>query len=153
MSDFVKSVEDDDIGTFSNLYEKMYKNLYYTAYYALAGQKDAVEAVKYAVRTAFEKIHICKTEGEAKTLILKLLCEKIIAFFREYKQRPEQEDENCTPAKSMMKRLTDAERISVSLNTIYGFDAKKIAYITGLSESVISKKLESGKEKLDVDLN
>ena len=47
-----------------------------------------------------------------------------------------------------MLKLTDAERLSVTIWAVFGYDEETIAEVTGLSQAIVVKKLESGKAKL-----
>ena len=46
---------DGDARAFSRLYASLYREMYYTAFYALASEADAVETVQGTARDGFKK--------------------------------------------------------------------------------------------------
>ena len=55
---------------FARLYETVYREMYYSAYYSLADDADAVEVVTNAVRSTFNNIARLHTENAFLTFIL-----------------------------------------------------------------------------------
>lgn len=137
-----------DMTAFSKLYADNFKNLYYVAYHSLANTDEAVEAVKIAVNHAYEEIEGCKTEAELSRLMLKKLCAVIISRYREYRKTPPGIESNPPYIKAQMSRLTDAEKLSVSIWAVYGITSEEIAKLTGIAADVVAKKLESGKNRI-----
>ncbi len=152
MSDTLTLAINGDMTAFSKLYANNYKKIYIVAYHSLANEKEAVESVKYAADQAYEEIGSCKSESDFSSLFLKKLCEKIIACFREYRKSAPTPEAQPTYIKAHMSRLTDAERLSVAIWTVYGLNPGDIAKLTGLAADVVKNKLESGKTKIESKL-
>ena len=148
---FVKII-NGDISAFSKLYGEIYKKIYYLAYYSLANSQEAVTAVTNAVRYAYENAESCSSEEELKELILKKTCEQIVARFREYRKTPPPYEQYPSYIKAQLTRLTDAERLSVIVWAVFGYEADKISSLTGLALDIVAKKLESGQTKLSAKL-
>lgn len=144
----VKDAAGGDLSAFAQLYSADYKKIYYIAYYSLANGDEATEAVIAAVRLAYATIGGCKSLEDFNILILRKTCEQIIAKYREYRKNPPKYESKPSYIKSQMLKLTDAERLSVSIWTAFGCDEDTIAEVTGLSRAIVVKKLESGKAKL-----
>lgn len=145
-------IQNGDITAFTKLYDDIHKKLYYVAYYCLATSADAVRVISSAARYAYDNTGSCKSEAELSDLLLKKVCEQIVSRFRDYRNFPPQYERNPSFIKAQMARLTDAERLSVTVWAAFGYDAAKISSVTGLSPDVVGKKLESGQAKLNAKL-
>lgn len=144
----VKDAANGDLNAFAQLYSADYKKIYYIAYYSLANPEEAAEAVITAVRLAYATIGGCKSREDFTVLILRKTCEQIITKYREYRKTPPHYENKPSYIKSQMLKLTDAERLSVTIWAVFGYDEETIAEVTGLSQAIVVKKLESGKAKL-----
>lgn len=152
MSADFSDIQNGDITAFTKLYGEIHKKLYYVAYYSLAGSAEAVRVISSAARYAYDNTTGCKNEEELSDLLLKKTCEQIIARFKEYKTSPPQYERNPSFIKGQMTRLTDAERLSVTVWAAFGYDVNRISAVTGLSRELVEKKLESGQAKLSAKL-
>ena len=148
MSKVFINAQNGDIDAFAEIYSEIYTKLYYLAYHSLANVQEAVSAVKTAANEAYSNIRSCSTEEEFNGLLLKKLCEQIIKHYREYRKQQPEYEKNPTYIKSVMRKLTDAERFSAALWVLFGFTPKEISRFSGLSESVVEAKLKSAKAKL-----
>ncbi len=144
----VKNAAQGDLEAFAQLYSADYKKIYYIAYYSLAGREEAVDSIIAAVRLAYATVGGCKSLEDFNQLILRKTCEQIITRYREYRKNPPVYDQKPSYIKSQMLKLTDAERLTVAIWAVFGYNEEKIASITGLSQAIVIKKLESGKAKL-----
>ena len=147
-----EDVRNGDITAFSKVYGDICDKIYHVAFFSLATEKEALETVKEAVRYSYENASSCKNADELKVLMLKKTCEYIVARFREYRKSTPSYDPFQTYIKEQMTRLTDAERLSVAVWAVYGYEVEEISYITGLALDVVAKKLKSGQEKLSAKL-
>lgn len=137
-----------DMTAFARLYADNYKKMYYVAYHSLANTDEAVEAVKIASDQAYAEIGSCKTEEELGRLMLKKLCGRIILRYREYRKTSPGIESNPPYIKAQMSKLTDAEKLSVSIWSVYGINSAGISELTGIAADVVEKKLESGKNRI-----
>lgn len=144
----VKNAASGDLDAFAQLYSADYKKIYYVAYYSLANSEEAKEAIVTAVRLAYATVGGCKSLEDFNILILRKTCEQIITKYREYRKNPPVYESRPGYIKSQMLKLTDAERLSVVIWAVFGYDEDTIAEVTGLSQAIVVKKLESGKAKL-----
>lgn len=152
MSVTFTNAQNGDTEAFAEIYSEIYTKLYYLAYHSLANTQEAVNAVKTASRNAYSEIRNCRSVGEFNGLILKKLCEQIIFCYREYRKTPPEYETDPPYIKEQMRKLTDAERFSVSMWALFGFGAKEISKFSGLSETVVENKLKSAKLKLEPKL-
>lgn len=144
----IKNAAGGDLNAFAQLYSADYKKIYYVAYYSLANAEEAKEVVITAVRLSYATVGGCKSIEDFNILILRKTCEQIITKYREYRKNPPVYESRPGYIKSQMLKLTDAERLSVVIWAVFGYDEETIASVTGLSQAIVVKKLESGKAKL-----
>lgn len=141
-----------DLTEFSKLYSDVFEKIYHVAYYSLANEREAITAVTEAARWAYDNAESCKNAEELKELMLKKTCERIVACFREYRKTAPTYDPFQPYLKTQMIRLTDAERLSVIMWAVFGYEADKISALTGLAQDIVAKKLESGQTKISAKL-
>ncbi len=149
-----------DTKSFSRLYETVYREMYYTAFYSLADDADTVEVITDTVRSTFKVIGRLHSESAFRLHIMKTLCAEIKVKFREYaaedrevrydasKLRP---NEDGIDVKQEFNALPDTERLIASLYIGGKFRQKEIAQFTGLSLSTVKKKLDRAMLSFDLD--
>lgn len=152
MSKVFINAQNGDVDAFAEIYSEIYTKLYYLAYHSLANKTEAADAVKTAAKEAYANIRRCKNEEQFNGLLLKKLCDRIIRQYREYRKKQPEYDKNPTYIKSVMRKLTDAERFSAAMWALFGFGPKEISKFSGLSETVVEAKLKSAKAKLEAQL-
>lgn len=147
-----EKVINGDITEFAKLYADVFEKIYHVAYYSLANEREAIATVTDAARYAYDNAESCKNAEELRELMLKKTCEQIVARFREYRKTAPSYDPFPSFIKSQMIRLTDAERLSVMMWAVFGYEPDKISELTGLAHDIVAKKLESGQTKLTAKL-
>ncbi len=152
MSNVFVNAQNGDLDAFAEIYSEIYTKLYYLAYHSLANREEAVDAVKTSAKEAYSNIRSCKSVEEFNGLLLKKLCGQIIRHYREYRKKQPEYEKNPTYIKSVMRKLTDAERFSAAMWAIFGFGPKEISRFSGLSDTVVEAKLKSAKIKLEAQL-
>lgn len=149
--DFKKCIEcaaNGDIAAFSKMYSAVYKRLYYIAYYTLADSSDAIKAVQKATAECFKNVGALENEQALFAYFTRLLCVQIVEQCRFYRDSPQYE-RNRPMLKTILMRLTDAERLTVMIWSQFGYNTKQLSMVTGLKPEVVAAKLESGTKKLD----
>lgn len=144
--------ENGDMTAFAEIYEAIYKKIYYVAYYSLANEKEAVQAVKTAADEACGEIGKCADADEFNDWFLSRLCRAIIEKYRDYRNNKPVYEANAPYLKKQMLRLTDAERLTLNIWAAFDYDEEKITQVTGLAYEVVKKKLQSAKTKLSEKL-
>lgn len=149
-----------DLKAFSRLYETVYREMYYTAYYSLADETDAVEVITEAVKAAFSAIGRIHTEAAFRQYIMKALCTRIKAKFKQYAAEGREiayDEERLRPnedgvdIKQEFNRLADTERLITALYAGGKFLADEISQFTGLSAATVKKKLQRVLELFELD--
>ena len=158
--DTAAMVANGDMKAFSRLYETIYREMYYTAYYSLDGDADAVRIITETVRSAFNSIGKLHSEQAFRLYMMKTLCNKIKICFKEYavdgneirydesRLRP---NEDGVDIKQEFNRLPDSERLAAALYIGGRFLFDEIAQYMGISTSAVKKKLEHAMDMLALD--
>lgn len=145
---------------FGKLYETLYREMYYTAFYSLADDADAVEAVTSTIRSGFRSIGKLHNESSFRLFMMKQLCGSIKAKFKEYadegreirydesRLRP---NEDGIDIKQEFNALPDTERLVCALYAGGKFRPEEIAQYTGLSLSTVKKKLDRALAAFELD--
>lgn len=158
--DTAAMVANGDMKAFSRLYETIYREMYYTAYYSLDNEGDTVRIITETVRSAFKGIGKLHTEQAFRLYMMKTLCNKIKICFKEYaadgneicydesRLRP---NEDGVDIKQEFNRLPDTERLVAAMYIGGRFLCDEIAQYTGLSTSNVKKRLEYAMDLLELD--
>lgn len=149
-----------DMKAFGKLYETVYREMYYAAYYSLANETDAVNIVTETVRAGFRSINKLHTEQSFRLYMMKTLCTRIRNRFKEYaatgtvvrfdakQMRP---NEDGIDIKQEFNRLTDMERLVAALYAGGRFRSEEIAQYTGLSSTNVKRLLNRALSSFALD--
>ena len=140
-----------DARAFSRLYELVYDSMYYSAFYTLKNDSDAVEAVLGAARDGFRAIGRLHTEDNFRLFMMRTLCSRIKGFFKEYGPNPETDDFMIV-AKSEMFQLENRDRLCAALYMGGNCTPDEIAMYTGMARNTVKKRLGRALDILDLDL-
>ncbi|HKM32801.1 MAG TPA: sigma-70 family RNA polymerase sigma factor [Oscillospiraceae bacterium] len=146
-----------DTAAFSELYSLVYKDLYRVAYYVLRDSHDAQDVVSETVLDAYTSISKLRNEDAFRAWIMKILSAKIKRKLKEYVTRNlvvtydyEHEELNYDgiDLKQEFNRLTDEERVVLSLSVVSGYNSKEIAKMLDMNDNTVRSKLARAKGKL-----
>lgn len=140
---------DGDAKSFSKLYEVIYRDMYYTAFYTLASEKDAIEAVIGAARDGFNSIGRLRTSEAFEVFMMKTLCARIKTRCKEY--RSEELDSDQPEIKKELFRLNYIDRLITVLYVCGRTKTPVIAAYTGMMKSNVRKRLVNALTELDLD--
>lgn len=153
----VIKARDGDTVAFSELYSLVYKDLYYVAFYVLKDSHDAQDAVSDTVLDAYSSIGKLRNEEAFKAWIMKILSAKLKRKLKEYAQRNivvtyeaehEKLNEDGIDLKQEFNRLTDEERLILSLSIVMGYTSKEIGKMLDLNDNTVRSKIARAKSKL-----
>ncbi len=140
-----------DMKAFARLYETIYREMYYAACYSLADEGDAVRVITETVREGFKCIGRLHTEQSFRGYMMKTLCTKIRGCFKEYAadgieirydESRLSPNEDGIDIKQEFNRLSDTERLVISLYAGGRFRCEEISQFTGLSTANVKRKLD-----------
>lgn len=150
-----------DKRAFADMCRAVGKQMYYIAYYTLKTRKDAEKIVIATLSEACMKYTKPQEEGRFCAVLIKLLSSKIVARLKEYKVsgvvvaydpynvKP---DENGLDLKQEFNRLTDLERLCMSIWAVSAYSPREISVLTGIKEDVVEQKLDTAEKKLTVKI-
>lgn len=134
-----------DTNAFARLYETLYREMYYTAFYSLADDTDAVELIIATARDTMSAMGKLRSEDAFKAFMMKNLCARIRTKFREYadENRPAAESSSGGyDIKAEFSKLDDADRLISSLYIGGKFQPDEISEYTGISSATVKKSLD-----------
>ena len=145
---------------FARLYECVYREMYYTAYYSLADDTDAIDVVTGAVKDGFAAVGRLHSEAAFRTFMMRSLCARIKQRHKEYAAQgtPVQFEPNLlrpnadgVDIKQEFNRLPDTERMIAAMYVAGRFLTEEIASYIGISVGAVKKKLRRSLEQLELD--
>lgn len=140
---------DGDARAFSRLYTTLYREMYYTAFYSLACDADAIEVVQGTARDGFKAIGRLHSEDAFRVFMMKTLCARIKMFFKEYKNDP--------PAKfhseltETLFELENGDRLCIAMYIAAKFPPDVISQFTGMTKGTVKKRLIRALDMLELD--
>lgn len=149
-----------DTKAFAYLYETVYREMYYTAYYSLKDDADAVDAVMGTIKDGFAAVKKLNSEAAFRQFMLKSLCARIKLRFKEYAKEhsPVMYDKKklCPngdgiDVKQEFNRLPDMERMVMALCVMGRFPPEEIAAFAGISTGSVRKRLAKAVNELRLD--
>lgn len=143
---------------FIELYEAVYKDLYYLAFYYLGNQHEAEDAVGEAVMHAYESFHLLKSEDAFRGWMIKILVnqckhqqkkrnkQRTDVMIEEPSYHPNLEDKVII--QDMLQKLSDEERMIVLLSVFGGYKGEEIAKCMHMLHSTVRSKYRRALRKL-----
>ena len=138
-----------DARAFSKLYAMLHRELFYTAYYSLAGDTDAVEAVKGTAKDGFKSIGRLRNEEAFRVFMMKTLCARIKMFFKEYRHSPPKEF--GSKLNERLFELEHADRLCAAMYIAGRFTMEEISQYSGMSKNTVRKRLIRALDYLELD--
>lgn len=156
-TEYVRLARDGDKDAFAKLYSLVYKDLYYISLYSLRNKEDAQDVVQDTVVDAFSSIGKLRDENAFRAWIMKILSAKIKRKYKEYAENnvvinydfeAEELNYDGIDIKQEFNRLSETERLVLSMAVISGYSGAEIANFTGLNANTVRSKLMRAKDKL-----
>lgn len=147
---------------FMELYQGVYKDLYRLAYYYLGNAHDAEDAVQETALKAYENFRKLKKQEAFRPWMFKILVNVCKKYLRK-KYEPEQsvdavelsyEPELASQAQmtELLGRLSEEERLIITLSVFGGYKGEEIARILGKNHSTVRSKFRRALKKLELEL-
>lgn len=141
---------DGDAKSFSKLYEMMYRDMYYAAFYTLANNEDAIEAVIGAARDGFNSISRLRTAEAFEIFMMKTLCARIKTRCKEYEEKIKLDSEQPEIKKELFK-LNHTDRLIAVLYISSKLKTPVISAYTGMMKGSVKKRLANALTQLDLE--
>ena len=140
---------DGDARAFSRLYASLYREMYYTAFYALASETDAVEAVQGTARDGFKSISKLHSEDQFRVFMMKTLCARIKMYFKDYKNDPPRDFHS--ELNETLFEIDNADRLCAAMYIAAKFSPDAISQFTGMSKGTVKKRLIRALDYLELE--
>lgn len=138
-----------DATAFAKLYRLVYRDMYYSAFYTLKDDNDAINVVTMTARECFEAISGLRTEQQFRFFMMKTLCANMKAVLRQYTD--DALDNEQPEIKEALFELKDDERMVLALNIAGKCTVDDIAAFMGMTRIGVKKRLDRAKQKLDIE--
>ena len=135
---------------FARLYETVYREMYYTAFYTLCDDADAVEIVTASARDGMAAINKLRSEETFRAFMLRNLCARIRTRLKDSPVQPAP-DNGGFDIRAEFSRLSDTERMVASMYIGAKLQPDEISLCTGLSSGVVNKTLEKVLTAFELD--
>lgn len=149
---------------FMRYYEKVYPQMYRTAWFYLQNRQEAEDAVQDAVLTAYEKFYQLKDKEKFGAWIMQILANQCRKRMKTWFRREEDiEDISPTQEKALAKEtdfatasavkqvfgeLEEEERFIVALSVLGGYTSEEIAGILDKNHSTIRSRYRRALQKM-----
>lgn len=135
---------------FAQLYETVYREMYYTAFYTLCDDANAVELVTASARDGMSAINKLRSEEAFRAFMLRNLCARIRTRLKEspVQERPPQDSFDVV---AEFSKLSDTERMVAAMYIGARLQPDEISLYTGLSSTNVNKTLEKVLTAFELD--
>lgn len=144
---------------FMELYEAVYKDLYYLAFYYLGNPHDAEDALSETVLKAYENFASLRRVESFRAWIFKILINQCKNQLRkngnlreaELLEEPSYQPslEDCVVTRELLLSLMEEERLIVALSIFGGYKSREIAQLLNLRHSTVRSKYRRALKKLE----
>lgn len=148
--DLSTSAADGNAKAFSKLYEMIYREMYYTAFYTLASEEDAIDAVIGTARDGFNTIGKLRTEEAFEVFMMKTLCSRIKTRCKDYRDELRLDDDQPELKKTFFK-LGHTDRLCTVLYVAARLDPTVIAAYMGIRKGAVTKRLAKALPILELE--
>lgn len=139
-----------DAKAFSRLYETLAREMYYTAFYSLENDMDAIEAVTGTIRDGFNSIGKLHSEAAFRVFMMKTLYARIKMRLKEYGGEEYLDDEQ-PEVKRRLFELDGVDRICAVMYIAGKFPIEDISAFSGLMKGSVKKRLNRSLDMLGLD--
>lgn len=139
-----------DAKAFSRLYETLSREMYYTAFYSLENDMDAIEAVTGTIRDGFNSIGKLHSEAAFRVFMMKTLYARIKMRLKEYGGEEYLDDEQPN-VKRRLFELEGVDRICAVMYIAGKFPIEDISAFSGLMKGSVKKRLNRSLDILELD--
>ncbi|MGI6012256.1 MAG: RNA polymerase sigma factor [Ruminococcus sp.] len=146
-----------DKDTFLSLYETVYQDLYRFAFYTLKNRQDAEDVVQDTAADAYSGFGKLRELESFRRWIFKILSNKCRRKLKEYVTHPLEllqelsTEENLTEriqVRNAFWRLSDEERLIISMHVFAGYTGKEIARILHKKEGTVRSRESRALKKM-----
>lgn len=165
--DVLRAMKKDSMA-FENIYRSIYMDLYKMAYYILGNGESAKDIVGETVLDAYESISKLRDDTKFEQWILKILTNKCNRKMKEKYEKftifnPKaraiddfelqandnySDNEEKTDVQIALSRLSNEDRMIVTLCVVEGYKSHEVAQILSMNPSTVRSRLNRGLTKM-----
>lgn len=138
-----------DARAFAKLYRLVYRDMYYSAFYTLKTEEEAIYAVTETARDCFGVIGNLHSYPQFRGYMMKTLCARMKELYKRYTDNSL--DNGQSEIKQALFELDNLERMVVAMNIAGKFSVEEIAAYAGMTKIGVNKRLSRAKLKLDIE--
>ncbi len=153
----VRRARRGDVKAFSELYARIYQELYRFAVFTMKHSQDAEDVVSEAVIAAYENIHKLKKEESFRSWIFTILAnkcrKKLKAACRteelsEVLAAAEQDHAQDCDVRAAFMYLDEEDRVIVACSVLEGYSSADIGRMLGMNPATVRSRKARALEKL-----
>lgn len=153
----IKRARRGDIKAFSELYARIYKELYKFALFTLKHPQDAEDAVSETVTAAYENIHKLKKEESFRSWIFTILANECRRRFRVRNQAEELTEDVAAretdhaenqDVRDAFGGLTEEDRMIVACSVLGGYASEEIGRLLEMNPATVRSRKARALEKM-----
>ncbi len=153
----IRRAHRGDVKAFSELYGRIYMELYRFALFTMKHPQDAEDMVSETVIAAYENIHKLKKEESFRSWIFTILanqCRRKLKTVRRIEELPEsmaaeEQDHagNCDVRTAFMK-LEEEDRVIVACSVLEGYASAEIGKMMGMNPATVRSRKARAMDRL-----
>ena len=145
----IRRAKHGDTKAFSQLYARIYKDLYKFAYYMMKQQQDAEDAVSDTVLAAYENIHKLKKEESFRNWMFTILANTCRRKLKKQERNAELEDNlaaeetdyaQTQDVREAFGRLETKDRLIVGWSVLGGYSSDEIGNMLGMNAATVRSR-------------
>lgn len=153
----IRKAKRGDVKAFSELYARIYQELYKFALYTMKHGQDAEDVVSETVIIAYENMKKLKKEESFRSWIFTILMNQCRKHFKQHERteelKEEMEAEQVTSEDNQdlyqaFQMLEDEERIILSCSVLEGYSSEEIGNILDMNPATVRSRKARALEKL-----
>lgn len=144
-------------GDFARLYEEVYQDMYRFALYTLRNKQDAEDVVGDAIADGYSSFHKLRQPESFRPWIFKILSAKCKRKLKEYVHKTAELPEDLSRESNLTEslhvrqafaKLSDEERMIISLHLFGGYTSREIGEILDLNDNTVRSKESRALDKM-----
>ena len=153
LSALIKQAQTGDTEGYAQLYRAVYRPVYKIARMAMKSEDAAVEAVRLTVLDSFAALPAARLTSSPQFIewLVKILCTKIRHINKTGGELCTKTDSG-SEIRNALNDLPDIERLVLSVSTVCGCSAEKIAKLCGYTEETVGVCLTNAEVTLKAQL-
>lgn len=152
----VRRARRGDVKAFSELYGRIYTELYKFSLYTMKNTQDAEDVVSEAVISAYENIHKLKKEESFRSWIFTILankCRRKLKMQNETEELPEDmavhpELDEVHDVREAFQKLGEEDRLILACSVLGGYESEEIGRMLDMNPGTVRSRKSRAMDKM-----